>query len=72
MRYFIIALSLLMAPLEAQNLTQFQNGQVADAVAINDNFESIVDAIEDLQQGGRLLRERVTLECWSVLRAISI
>ena len=55
MRYFIIALSLLMAPLEAQNLTQFQNGQVADAVAINDNFESIVDAIEDLQQGGRLL-----------------
>lgn len=55
MRCFIIALSLLTAPLEAQNLTQFQNGQVADAVAINDNFESIVDAIEDLQQGGRLL-----------------
>lgn len=55
MRCFLIALSLLAAPLEAQTLTQFQNGEVADAVAINDNFESIVDAIEDLQQGGRLL-----------------
>ena len=55
MRSFFIALSLFVAPLEAQNLTQFENGQVADAVAINDNFESIVDAIKDLQQEGRLL-----------------
>ncbi|MDB4491113.1 hypothetical protein N9212_01060 [Luminiphilus sp.] len=37
---------MLSAPLLAQQLTQFQNGQVADADEINANFNALKQAID--------------------------
>ena len=40
---------LLSAGSIAQGVTRFQNGQVADATAINENFDTILTAISLLQ-----------------------
>ena len=58
MRYFIFILSLFIFPLStAQDLVEFENGQVADADDMNGNFSSLKDAIDSIsiEAGANLL-----------------
>ena len=52
MRYFVLILSLFISPLSiAQDLVEFENGQVADADDLNQNLSLLMDEI--LQLKGR-------------------
>ena len=45
----LIAAALLLPSLAiSQELTQFENGQVADADVVNQNFQVLKDAIENV------------------------
>ncbi|MDB2379476.1 putative glycoside hydrolase [Luminiphilus sp.] len=58
MRYFIFILSLFISPLStAQDLVEFENGQVADANDMNANFSSLKEAIDSIsvEAGATLL-----------------
>ena len=58
MRYFIFILSLFISPLStAQDLVEFENGQVADANDMNANFSSLKEAIDsiNIEAGATLL-----------------
>jgi hypothetical protein len=51
MHFVFVLLTCFSVTSVAQNLTEFQNGEVADANAINENFNQIKSAIVSLQQG---------------------
>ena len=58
MRYFVLILSLFISPLSiAQDLVEFENGQVADADDMNGNFSSLKQAIDaiNVEAGATLL-----------------
>jgi hypothetical protein len=58
MRYFVLILSLFISPLSiAQDLVEFENGQIADADDMNGNFSSLKEAINaiNIEAGATLL-----------------
>jgi hypothetical protein len=58
MRYFVFILSLFISPLSiAQDLVEFENGQIADADDMKANFSSLKQAINaiSVEAGATLL-----------------
>ena len=58
MRYFVFILSLFISPLSiAQDLVEFENGQVANADDINANFQALKESIDSIsvEAGATLL-----------------
>ena len=58
MRYVVFILSLLIFPLSiAQDLVEFENGQIANADDMNANFSSLKEAIDaiNVEAGATLL-----------------
>lgn len=53
--FMLFVAFLLAADSMAQEFTRFQNGRVADATAINENFDTVVEAINLLKQEASLL-----------------
>jgi len=51
-RYFVFILSLFISPLSiAQDLVEFENGQVANADDINANFQALKESIDSALEG---------------------
>ncbi len=55
MKKYLVPLLLLVQPSFAQDLNEFSNGAVADAAAINENFQRLKDRINDIGTGAILL-----------------
>ena len=64
MRHILFTLLLLFSnPIIAQELVEFENGQVADADHLNQNFQAFLSEIETLKATVAALEARIeTLE----------